>query len=606
MGKRRQMVTAENWQQLELFIDSPEQRTYELIRPIVLFGQTAAARAEATGTPARILRDLAARFDAQGMASLFAAEPPPPQHRLPDQLRQMIVDLKVEHPPLRVHEIATICYARTSRRPDAKTIKRILSETPLPERTTRRFPLYHHIPDPAQRRAVIIRLHYEGWGKKTIADYLGTSRKTVHLTLRRWVREGLGGLYNKSRVPLRRVRKVDLNIMHAVRRLQRNPLLGEFRVSAALKQQLGIKISPRTCGRILALNRQLYAELRNEPAPRKPKPMPYQATYRHEYWSVDIRYLTKQEQHVLGVDVAYSITILENYSRAILASVLSRSQDLSAYLLVLFLAVSHYGAPKAIVSDGGAVFKANQAKTTYQALGIEHKVIESRQSWQNYAETTFNVQRRMADWDFQQATTWTELVAVHEAWVVNFNAQPHWAHRDRDDNRHSPMEVLDWVRGTIYEAEALRKVFYTTRFDRRLDRAGYLHFRRWKLYGEYGLARQTATIWLTAENLTVTFLDQPLAHYAVSRSSDQKRLTDIREPQLVETAFRSPQLHLWELNDQEWRKVVPPKYLQPLTLWEHSPEGIIQIIPTVPVRRRKPPAGALVQAHFVLEESAHH
>lgn len=74
--------------------------------------------------------------------------------------RQMILDLKVEHPPLRAHEIATLCYARTGRRPDAKTIKRIFKAAePLPARLQRRFPPYHQIPDPAQRRAVVLRLH---------------------------------------------------------------------------------------------------------------------------------------------------------------------------------------------------------------------------------------------------------------------------------------------------------------------------------------------------------------------------------------------------------------------------------------------------------------
>jgi hypothetical protein len=135
------------------------------------------------------------------------------------------------------------------------------------------------------------------------------------------------------------------------------------------------------------------------------------------------------------------------------------------------------------------------------------------------------------------------------------------------------MKVLDWVRGTLYGEEMLRTIFHTTRFDRRLNRGGYVHLRRWKVYGEYGLAHQTATIWLTAENLTITFRDQPLAHYTVSVSTDQKRLTDVREPQLIETEFRSPQLPLWALNDDEWLKVIPPKHLQPLTLWERGVDG---------------------------------
>ena len=46
---------------------------------------------------------------------------------------------------------------------------------------------------------------------------------------------------------------MDMRAIAAVRKLQENPELGEFRVHAALAQ-IGIHLSPRTCGRILALN----------------------------------------------------------------------------------------------------------------------------------------------------------------------------------------------------------------------------------------------------------------------------------------------------------------------------------------------------------------
>jgi hypothetical protein len=50
---------------------------------------------------------------------------------------------------------------------------------------------------------------------------------------------------------------------------------------------------------------------------------------------VDIRYLG----YGTGDCKVYCISILENYSRAILASGLSRSQDLTAYLIVLYMAL---------------------------------------------------------------------------------------------------------------------------------------------------------------------------------------------------------------------------------------------------------------------------
>jgi hypothetical protein len=117
--------------------------------------------------------------------------------------------------------------------------------------------------------------------------------------------------------------------MEAVRRFQQNPHLGEFRIHAALAQ-IGIYLSPRTCGRILALNRELY-DLEKPKGPSKErKEMPFAARRRHQFWSADIRYI----DHNLG-DKAYVVSILDNHSRAILASVLTRTQDLASYLSVL-------------------------------------------------------------------------------------------------------------------------------------------------------------------------------------------------------------------------------------------------------------------------------
>jgi hypothetical protein len=91
----------------------PEQKAYELLRPVVLFGETAAERAKETGASERTLHQKADRFDQQGMASLFHKErtPSPDKARtLPPDLRQLIVDLKAQHPAFRPNEIATICF----------------------------------------------------------------------------------------------------------------------------------------------------------------------------------------------------------------------------------------------------------------------------------------------------------------------------------------------------------------------------------------------------------------------------------------------------------------------------------------------------------------
>ena len=67
--------------------------------------------------------------------------------------------------------------------------------------------------------------------------------------------------------------------------------------------------------------------------------MTFTARRRHQFWSADIRYIDDQE---LG-GRAYVISVLDNHSRAILSSALTRTQDLASYLSVLYAAVKRYG-----------------------------------------------------------------------------------------------------------------------------------------------------------------------------------------------------------------------------------------------------------------------
>lgn len=103
--------------------------------------------------------------------------------------------------------------------------------------------------------------------------------------------------------------------------------------------------------------------------------MPYKSRFRHEWWSVDIRYIEHHDIPEIGGYI-YQINILENYSRAILASKLSTTQTQWDYLEVLFEALSKAGVPKGIVSDGGGQFYSNQAMDAYRLLDILNERIE--------------------------------------------------------------------------------------------------------------------------------------------------------------------------------------------------------------------------------------
>lgn len=53
--KRQRRELTHDWQQIKQYTLWPEQEQYERLRPIVLFGQTAAERAKETGASERTL-----------------------------------------------------------------------------------------------------------------------------------------------------------------------------------------------------------------------------------------------------------------------------------------------------------------------------------------------------------------------------------------------------------------------------------------------------------------------------------------------------------------------------------------------------------------------
>lgn len=390
--KRVQREHTEDWQTIQQYTLWPEQTAYELLRPVVLFGDPAIQRAKETNEPRTSLERKADDFDAQGMVSLFASKPrKQPQETarsLPPDLRQLIVDLRVELPNMSIREIAEICDTRFHRRPSHHSIKTVLASGPPPSIQMRRFPPWNDTPDPAQRRHNIVQLHAEGWSVASIAEYLQVSKQTVYTTLKRWIQEGVKGLDDKSHAR-KAPRKVTLEVANEIRKKQENPLIGEWRMHAALLQE-GIKVSPRTCGRVMAKNRALYGWDKPKGPAKPKKEMPFRASRRHEYWSIDMRYIEHHQLPNIKGPV-YVISILENFSRMLLASAISERQDTAAYLRVLAKALRNYGAPEAIVTDSGGVFYSKRAMAIYEALDIRKERIDPRQSWQNYIEAHFGI-----------------------------------------------------------------------------------------------------------------------------------------------------------------------------------------------------------------------
>jgi len=555
--KRERRARTDEWASIQQWTLWPEQELYEQIRPLILFHETAGERAKEIDVPRRTLARKADEFERYGMQSLFPSGEQGGAREtgktLPEEIRQLIVDLHVEMPAMSWREIAEVCYIRHGRRPDHKSVKHIATSGPPPSLQARRYQPWHDIPDPAERKLAVIRLHFEeGWSITSIAAYLDVSRPTIYATLQRWAEEGVAGLEEKSRAR-KQPRKVTLSVRNEIRKLQENPLLGEWRMHAALKR-IGIEVSPATCGRIMAANRQLYGLEKPQRQPRAKLEMPFKASRRHEYWSCDIRYI---EEHLLpDPRPVYVITVFENFSRMVLSSAISATQTQWDFLAVLANAIQRYGAPEALVTDGGGQFYSSVALQLYDMLGIRKERIDPGQPWQDYAETLFSIQRRLADHAFSNARTWPEIQQAHLTWWTNYNIEHHYAHRERQDGRHSPREVLRGMLGRTIPEEVLSRALYATQFTRQIDRHGYVRFKHWKFFGENGLpAGEEVSVWVYENTLKVEYQATTLSLYSVRLDSDQQ-IVEVKNPRRLETHFRSPQLDLWQVSDTEWLLVL--------------------------------------------------
>src|SRR5215210_185774 len=165
--KRPRIEPTDDWQELLPLFWWPEQVEYERMRQPVLFGSPVAERAEETGVSERTLQRRIERFEREGMEGLFGAEAAK-RRRLPPNIRRLVVVLKAEYPPFKLNEIANVVRACFGRKPDVRSVKRVLDEEALPLKLERNYPRYHEM-DPGEGRAAVVELRVDGWSVKAIA-----------------------------------------------------------------------------------------------------------------------------------------------------------------------------------------------------------------------------------------------------------------------------------------------------------------------------------------------------------------------------------------------------------------------------------------------------
>ena len=106
-----------DWQQIQPLLKDSAQIQYEILRPVILWGQTPRERAAETGMSQRTIYYKANLFDQAGMASLLPPEPPPPvpkqdKRQLSPPIRQAIVDAHADYPDVLLNSARAILHER--------------------------------------------------------------------------------------------------------------------------------------------------------------------------------------------------------------------------------------------------------------------------------------------------------------------------------------------------------------------------------------------------------------------------------------------------------------------------------------------------------------
>jgi transposase InsO family protein len=561
-GRATRMASLSDYAQLQLrFVDSV-QRRYEVIRPIILIGdRTTAQRAEETQLHPETIRELTRRFRHQGMLGLFPEHTeiitPRRGQAVPAAVVEELARLKALYDGFGYRELARILLHKTHERIDDKTVKKLWQQSPLPMQGELPLPTYHSHPHRYQGRLEVIKLYYQGWTKRSISRFLHVSRPTVDRWIRRFEAEHFAGLQGHKPGP-KSPRKVWFPIMVEVYHLQKaHPDAGEFRIWSLLARE---DLSVRTVGRVMALNRQVYDDIphqRKAETKHPPQPHPYKATRPHQYWFIDGRMM---DFALAGVRW-WSIILLEGYSRTILAGAVAPSEASWVALMVLYTACLRYGVPEFLISDSGGAFTSNEFKRVCRRLGLEHKPIESTrgESYLNWMETHFNVQRRLFDYQFSLTTTLEEFERVHQTFIEIYNTTAHQGLLQDQFDPPIPIQVLSEAKGRIYTQEELARKFSRALFPRTTNRYGCVTLHSYHFYVEAGLPQTRVFLWVYGEQLRAVLDHVVLAEYHCRYDWREHKVTDIRHGVFYATRYVSPQGVLVPLTPQESLVLYRPK-----------------------------------------------
>jgi transposase/transposase InsO family protein len=538
----------------EVPITCETQQRYHSISPCLAGKRSAEEQADALGlsysTVCRWLR----KFREEGMPGLFPATEYPREPQTPERVIVTLLIYKGQAPSASQRELARVLNATTGQSIHHETVKALLERYPL-----WRYPEFQHLirypapTDPQLLRLEMVKLQRQGWTEKRIAQLLCCSRNTVMKWLRRARVAELRPcddrqpwLIDLSRAPIHPPRKVQFGTIHAALTLQKKyGYAGWFRIKGYLEQDYGIYLSPTTIKKIMALNRRVHLAPQRPVTiveEHEPREGPKKSRSPFERIFVDFRYLDAKP----GGAQLYSCTLLEGFSRVILAGSLTTDQNAGVLLHIYFQALLRWGLWGETISDHGGQFNDHDWIRVNERLGIHHEMYPKGRPWQNLIESYFGIEARLGEYRWERCKTIEAAQEFHRELIRDYNRLPHWAHRRRNDGKHSPLAVLGDARGKQVESADLERAFAQRYCQRLTDTRGFVRIGRWRIYIEDGLPRTPVQLSFWNGKLRAEYQSQILTEYQCKWRERSARPAAILQPVHHAHPFQSKQMPLFD------------------------------------------------------------
>ncbi len=206
-------------------------------------------------------------------------------------------------------------------------------------------------------------------GESTVSalcESFGISRTLAYRYINRYLDHGRAGLVEQSRAP-RRVWNRTAEDLEAVVELRRKkPRRGALKLHQLLQEQFGRRRVPAVSTIELILKRHgLVKKRRRVRRIREAHPI-FQADEPNEIWSVDF----KGEFRMGNMRYCYPLTVMDTYSRYVLAVVGIHRPTYEGTRAVFQALFERYGLPKQIHSDNGEPFASAVSLSRLTRLAV--------------------------------------------------------------------------------------------------------------------------------------------------------------------------------------------------------------------------------------------